>query len=130
MSQRPISFACVLSFSLFGCVDEPTTEPVAPILSTQSSSLASGDELDDGRYAPTPVCRPYDECPGDESDCVFLDVERDCGGPFCIEQAGRCDGGPGTFQHVAHWYWCYSPTAEDNYCYQSYIGRYLLHCGC
>ena len=74
-------------------------------------------------------CVSEDSCArhGGGTDCEWIG-DVDCGGTFCRVPAEQCGGHPATFQRVEHWYVCTRPSGGE--CYKSYVGRYLVACGC
>jgi hypothetical protein len=147
MSLRMMVLTSVLAASFMACA----AENVDTRASRQVSELDTSDRLaadsvdavsraDSAELAPdvdrvdrvglaAAECRSEDGCArhGGGTDCVWLG-DVDCGETFCRVPGEQCDGQPSTFQHVEHWYVCTRPSGGE--CYKSYIGRYLVACGC
>ena len=144
MSLRMMVLVSVLAASFMACAAESVdTGASLPVSELDTSERAAADSLDavsradSLELAPTveslglaaAECRSEDGCAkyGGGTDCEWLG-DADCGGTFCHVPAQQCNGQPSTFQHVEHWYVCTRPSGGE--CYKSYVGRYLVACGC
>jgi hypothetical protein len=141
MSLRIMVLISVLAASFLACaaenVDTRASLQVSELatserLATDSVDLASRAEplelAPDVGFAAA-ECVVEDSCArhGGGTDCIWIG-DVDCGGTFCRVPGEQCNGEPSTFQRVEHWYLCTRPSGGE--CYKSYVGRYLVACGC
>ena len=124
--MRIIVLVSVLAASFLACAAENVgTRDSAPV-----SELDTSERLaDEPAGVAAAECVSEDTCArhGGGTDCVWLG-DVDCGETFCRVPAEQCNAQPATFQRVEHVYVCSRPSGGE--CYQTYVGRYLVACGC
>jgi hypothetical protein len=120
MTTRIVLLACILLTA--ASVSDAEPSDVIPSPDPLVSEIADVEAL-------ARECSLYDECEGQTILWCQWEYDIDCGDRFCRRPADQCDGELSTFQRVEHWYVC--ATRESNLlCFQNYVGRWLVSCGC
>jgi len=136
MSLRVMILVSVSAASFLACAAENVdTRASLPVSEADSLGVASGADSFEvppefkGVGLAAAECRSEDGCArhGGGTDCEWTG-DVDCGETFCRVPAEQCGGHPATFQRVEHWYVCTRPSGGE--CYKSFVGRYLVACGC